>query len=154
MVYESMLLFAIVFSATLLFSVILEQRHALSLRGALQDWLFAVLGLYFGWFWTHGGQTLAMKTWHIRVVNKQGAPLSWPRALLRYTLAWLWFLPGLALARYVGASEWMLVWVPAFNAVLWALAVFLHPDRQFLHDRLAGSRLVVLPRPEKKKAAP
>lgn len=154
MVYESMLLFAIVFSATLLFSVMLEQRHALSLRGALQDWLFVVLGGYFGWFWTHGGQTLAMKTWHIRVVDKHGAPLSWPRALLRYTLAWLWFLPGLALARYVSASEWMLVLIPTFNAVLWALAVFLHPDRQFLHDRLAGSRLVIQPLPAKELAKP
>jgi uncharacterized RDD family membrane protein YckC len=145
MVYEAMLLFGVLFVSGWLFSTLLQQRHALYLRGALQDWLFLVLALYFAWFWTHGGQTLAMKTWRIRVECANGATLGFWRAVLRYLLAWLWFLPGLAAARLAGAHGWMLVLIPALNMLLWGLTAFLDPQRQFLHDRLARTRLVRTP---------
>jgi uncharacterized RDD family membrane protein YckC len=144
MVYEAMLLFGVVFIAGWLFSTLLQQRHALYLRGALQDWLFLVLGIYFIWFWTHGGQTLAMKTWRIRLVTADGRPVNIWRALGRYLLAWLWFLPGSALAWLLGAKTWMLVLIPLANVTLWALTVYLDPHRQFLHDRLAGTRLMAV----------
>lgn len=150
MVYEAMLLFGVLFMATWLFSTLLQQRHALYLRGALQDWLFVVLGVYFVWFWTHGGQTLAMKTWRIRVVDKHGAALSWARALLRYLLVWLWFLPGLALARLLDAQGWMLLLIPSLNFVLWTAAVYLQKERQFPHDWIGGTRLIQLAAPQKK----
>lgn len=152
MVYESMLLFGVLFIATWLFSTLLQQRHALYLRDALQDWLFVVLGLYFCWFWTHGGQTLAMKTWHLRVLDREDAPLRWGRAMLRYALCWLWFLPGLAVAKLIGAQGWMLVLLPAANFVLWALISRFDADRQFLHDRIARTRIVLLPPPQKASA--
>ena len=145
MVYEGMLLFGVLFIAGWLFSTLLQQRHALVLRHAQQAWQFLVLGAYFGWFWTHGGQTLAMKTWRVRVVCRDGRPLGWPRALLRYLLAWLWFIPGLAAAWLIGAQGWMLMLIPALNVVLWAMATRLDPDRQFLHDRIAGTRLALAP---------
>jgi uncharacterized RDD family membrane protein YckC len=146
MIYEAMLLFGVLFIATWLFSTLLQQRHALYLRDALQDWLFVVLGLYFCWFWTHGGQTLAMKTWHLRVLDRDGAPLRWRQAMLRYALCWLWFVPGLAVAKLSGAQGWMLVLLPAANFVLWALISRFDADRQFLHDRIARTRIVLLPR--------
>ena len=152
MVYEAMLLFGVLFIATWLFSTVLQQRHALYLRDALQDWLFVVLGVYFCWFWTHGGQTLAMKTWRIRVLARDGQPVRWTRALLRYVLAWGWFLPGLALARLIGAQGWMLLLLPALNFALWAMTAWLDRDRQFLHDRIAGTRIVLKPGLDKKDA--
>ncbi len=152
MVYEAMLLFGVLFIATWLFSTLLQQRHALYLRDALQDWLFVVLGVYFCWFWTHSGQTLAMKTWRIRVVGRDGKPVGWPRAMLRYVFAWGWFLPGLALARAIGAQGWMLLLLPALNFAVWAAAALLDRDRQFLHDRLAGTRVVLRPGLDKKDA--
>ncbi len=145
MVYEGMLLFGVLFLSGWLFSTLLQQRHALALRHAQQAWQFLVLGAYFMWFWTHGGQTLAMKTWRVRVVTASGAPLSWARALLRYLLAWLWFLPGLALAYLIGAGGWLLLLLPALNMALWASTAWFDRDRQFLHDRLAGTRLVLAP---------
>jgi uncharacterized RDD family membrane protein YckC len=154
MVYEAMLLFGVLFMATWLFSTLLQQRHALYMRSALQDYLFVVLGVYFVWFWTHGGQTVAMKTWRIRVVDKQGARLSWARALLRYLLVWLWFLPGLALARLLDAHGWMLVLIPTINFVLWTAAVYWQRERQFLHDWIGGTRLIQLPEPQKKTVSP
>ncbi|TCS39607.1 RDD family protein [Paucimonas lemoignei] len=145
MLYESLLLFGVLFIAGWLFSTLLQQRHALYLRHAQQVWLLFVLGAYFVWFWTHGGQTLAMKTWHIRLVGVDGKPVTVWRAILRYLLAWLWFLPGLAVAWALHAHTWTLVLIPVANMIAWALATYLDPQRQFLHDRFAGTRLVVSP---------
>ena len=94
--YEGMLMFGVVFVAGYVFSATTQTRNALDNRHGLQAFVFAVSALYFVWFWSRG-QTLAMKTWHIRVVDKQGRPLSTGRALLRYVLSWVWFLPPLAL---------------------------------------------------------
>jgi uncharacterized RDD family membrane protein YckC len=142
MVYESMLLFGVVFISGWLFSTVLQQRHALYLRHFLQDWLFVVIGIYFIWFWTHRGQTLAMKTWKIRLETREGKEVKLPRAIGRYVLSWLWILPGLALAWFVGAKTWVLILIPTANILLWGLTAYLDPKRQFLHDRLAGTRLV------------
>ena len=142
MLYESMLLFGVLFMSGWLFSTLLQQRHALYLRHALEGWLFLVLAIYFVWFWTHGGQTLAMKTWRFRVVDRDGQPLRLGRALLRFVLAWLWILPGLALASLARGQAWLLVLIPAANLLLWAMTSRLDAQGQFLHDRLAGTRLV------------
>lgn len=151
MLYESMLLFGVVAGVTYLFSILLEQRHALYLREQLQYVLFAVVGVYFVWFWTHGGQTLAMKTWKVRLVTRHGLPLTSGRAVGRYLLAWLWILPGLALAWVLEAKNGMLILIPAANLLLWALTIYLDPQRQFLHDRIAGTRIVTA---ETAKSAP
>lgn len=143
MLYEAMLLFGVLFIAGWLFSTLLQQRHALYLRHAQQIWLLLVAAAYFVWFWTHGGQTLAMKTWRIRLVTVDGQPVPAWRAGVRYLLAWLWFLPGLALAWVLHAQAWMLILLPTINMLLWAFAIYLDPQRQFLHDRLAGTRLVI-----------
>lgn len=142
MVYESMLLFAVLFISDWLFSTLLQQRHALHLRHAGQAWLFLILSLYFIWFWTHGGQTLAMKTWKVRLVASDGRAVPIARAVARYALAWLWILPGLAVASFTGVKGWGLVLIPAANIALWAATAFLDPQRQFLHDRIAGTKII------------
>lgn len=154
MLYETMLMFGVLFVSGWLFSTVLEQRHALYLRSILQDWLFLVMGVYFVWFWTHRGQTLAMKTWRIRLETVNGKEVGAKRAIGRYFLAWLWIVPGLAAAWLLEAKGWMLVWIPAANVLLWAFAIYLDPHRQFLHDRIAGTRLVGVPvAPEKNRPA-
>ena len=142
--YEGILLFAVIFISGYLFSTLSQTRYALDNRHGLQAFVFLVLAIYFTWFW-HKGQTLAMKTWHIKLLNKEGTKLSWHQAVLRYLLAWLWFLPGLALARLLDAQGWMLILLPTLNFIICALAVFLHPERQFLHDRIIKTQLVLLP---------
>lgn len=139
--YESMLLFGVVFVAGYLFSSLSQTKHALENRHAHQAFVFVVLGIYFTWFWAKG-QTLAMKTWHIRVVDAQGRRLTQPRALARYLLSWLWFLPSLVAAWtfQLGVAESAVVivgWI-----WIYALLSRFHPQRQYLHDALAGTRLV------------
>lgn len=153
MLYESMLLFGVLFISGWLFSTLLQQRHALYLRHALEAWLFLVLATYFIWFWLHGGQTLAMKTWRFKLVDLSGRPVGIWRATFRFLLAWLWVLPGLALASTMSDRHWMLVLIPAGNLLLWALTVYLDPQRQFLHDRIIGTRLVNSTPTAKPKAA-
>jgi uncharacterized RDD family membrane protein YckC len=139
--YEGMLLFGVLFIAAYLFSALTQQRHALIGRHALMAFLFLVLGIYFTWFWSKG-QTLAMKTWHIRVTDRQGQPLTQPRALLRYLLSWLWFLPPLALTAPFDLTpgETSVLWIGW--VLVWALLARFHPQRQFWHDVLAGTRLI------------
>jgi uncharacterized RDD family membrane protein YckC len=140
--YEGVLLFGVVFIAGWLFSTLGQLRDAADpRRPLLQGFVFVVFGIYFTWFWARG-QTVAMKTWKIRVVDRQGRPLTQARALLRFLCSWLWFLPPLALLAPFApkpgtAAATLLGWV-----LLWALASRLHPQRQFWHDALAGSRLV------------
>lgn len=138
MLYESMLVFAVLLIAGWVLSVLLQQQHELY-RQAI---LFFVIGLYFVWFWTHGGQTLAMKTWHMRLVARDGGEVKMTQAIGRYLLAWLWVLPGLAVAWALGAKNGALVWIPAANILIWSLTIYLDPQRQFLHDRIAGTRLI------------
>lgn len=148
MLYEGILLFGVIFVAALLFAVIMQQRHALQYRFALETVLFIVIGLYFTWCWTHGGQTLPMKTWRIKLLTKGGQTLGLGQALLRYVLAWMWLLPGLAVAWLLDVEGWLppLALVCA-NMLLWALASYLDPNRQFPHDRIAGTRLVKVDAP-------
>ena len=146
-------MFAVVFIAGYLFGTLSQTRNALDNRNALQAFVFIVSGIYFVWFWSKG-QTLAMKTWHIRVVDMQGGAITQRRALLRYALSWLWFLPPLAvswllnLPAYEGAAL-TLGWV-----AIWAILARFHPQRQFWHDAWAGTRLITWITPPKTKHQP
>ena len=142
-IYEGVLLFGVVMIAGLVYSGLTQQRHALQGRVGLMLFLFMVLGLYFSWFWSRGGQTVAMKAWHIRLLSADGRPVSQARAAARYVLSWLWFLPATAAVYSAGLHAKaeivtaMVVGVLAYAALAW-----LRPDRQFWHDAVCGTRLV------------
>ncbi|WP_374940992.1 RDD family protein [Xylophilus ampelinus] len=139
--YEGMLVFGVVFIAAYLFGTLSQTRNAMDHRHALQAFVFVVLGIYFTWFWAKG-QTLAMKTWHIRIVDAHGAQVTQQRALCRYVASWLWLLPPLALVAPLRLSTRQTFLVVACWVTVWALVSRLHPQRQFLHDAIAGTRLV------------
>lgn len=156
--YEGVLLFGVVMISAYLFSSLTQQRHALQARHELQFFMFVVLGIYFVWFWSHGGQTLAMKTWHIRVRRTGGGALTQARAFARFALSWVWFVPPLALLwalRPVSGS--MVFVVTAGWVLLYALSSWLHPRRQYWHDALCGTELVdskPQPQPPAPRSAP
>jgi uncharacterized RDD family membrane protein YckC len=121
MLYEAILLFAVAFLATWVFQF---AAGTIRIEGwrmhLLRVFLLAVFAVYFLWCWLRGGQTLAMKTWRIRLVAKDGhARLAPKTALLRFAYA--------------------LLLVPTLIGIAWA---YVDRDRQFLHDRLAGSLLI------------
>ena len=119
--YEAILLLALLSVTVLLPHMLLGAfAHRVATATILWAHTFLVLLVYFQWFWRHGGQTLAMKTWKIRLTTRTGQAVRPAVALLRYVLCWL----SLILCG---------------TGFLWALV---DPERQFLHDRLAGTRLI------------
>jgi len=139
--YEGMLLFAVIFIAGYLFSTLSQTRYALDNRHGLQAFVFLVLGIYFTWFW-HKGQTLAMKTWRIRVVDSHGKSLTQKQAFIRYIFSWVWFLPPLCIAglfSHTGLDS--LLMLAAWVAV-WALLTQFQAQGHFWHDIWAGTRLI------------
>lgn len=145
-IYEGVLLFGIVMTAGLFYAGITQQRNAMQGRNGLMAVLFVVIGLYFVWFWSHGGQTVAMKAWRIRLVDPQGGPVTPRRALARYLLSWLWFLPA-CVALYMRhiASAPMFFGVLIAGVAGYALTALFNPSRQFLHDVLCGTNIVAVP---------
>lgn len=118
--YELLLLAAIVFIAGWTFLAVNGLLPAGLQRPLLQFYLLAVTAAYFIYCWTRNGQTLPMKTWRIRVVARDGAAITLKQGVRRYLFA----LAGIALC---GGGFW------------WAL---IDRDGQFLHDRLAGTKIV------------
>jgi uncharacterized RDD family membrane protein YckC len=141
--YEGVLLFGVTFATGLVFAVALHQNNAMKLRSSLIGVEFVVVGLYFIVLWVRSGQTLPMKTWHLRLLTDDGAPVSPRRALARYLASYAWFLPPLALAGALKLpSAWAIFGLVAGWIVLYALAALLHPRRQFWHDALCGTAIV------------
>jgi uncharacterized RDD family membrane protein YckC len=121
MTYEGLLVLGVLSVSFMLPQLVLGMGFGVVLPGwVLISHIFLVLGAYFVWYWHHGGQTLAMQTWKLRMSTPSGETPSLRRLALRYVLAW----PSIV---YLGAG------------LIWAL---FDRDRQFLHDRLAGTRVV------------
>lgn len=142
--YDGALLFGVVFFAGFLYTVLTRQDHALHGRLGLMALAYFVMpGLYFVGFWTRSGQTLAMTTWRLRVTDVAGRPLGWPRALLRYLLSWLWFLPALLCFKLAGLQGGgALAGCLLAGIAGYLLVARLHPQRLFLHDVMSGTRVI------------
>jgi uncharacterized RDD family membrane protein YckC len=152
MVYEILLAFAALFLPFLVFEIVTKASHTALVEHMRQALAFLVLGVYFVHQWTRKGQTLAMQTWRIKLVQPGHERLPMRTALVRYLLAWLWVLPGIVVAYAADLSNKNKLYAIFASVLLWSLTALLDKDRQFLHDRLAGTRLVQLPKPEKKAA--
>lgn len=151
-VYEGVLLFGVVMAAGFVYAVATQQRHALIGATGLKLFLFVVLGLYFVSFWSRTGQTLAMQTWQVRLLTHAGAPVGRWRALCRYALSWLWFMPALLAVYLSGLKSTTFTFTTLGVGVLaYAALSWLHPQRQFLHDALCGTRLVNAASPSRVK---
>lgn len=148
--YEGLLMFGVVFLAGYLFGTLSQTRNGMNNRHALQAFLFVIFGIYFVWFWAKG-QTLAMKTWDIRVVDVEGKTITQSRAFARYALSWLWFVPPLLFTSLFGASGKEGAVLVVGWVLVWAVLARFHPQKQFWHDAMAGTRLVSWKAPESPK---
>ncbi len=98
-------------------------------RLIIQTYLLAWCFLFFGWFWVHGGQTLGMRAWRIRVVQDDGENVRWSRAAMRFMAA-------------------ILSWAIAGLGFLW---IRFDPRGMAWHDRLSKTRLTLLPKARRHK---
>ncbi|HLO63763.1 MAG TPA: RDD family protein [Azonexus sp.] len=120
MLYEGLVVFSILLIGFLLPQIVLSGFGWIVGAKALWLHVFLLLMAYFVWCWLNGGQTLPMKTWKLRLVDEKNGPLRPLQAVLRYCVAW----PSIL---FFGIG------------VLWALV---DRDQQFLHDRIAGTKVV------------
>jgi uncharacterized RDD family membrane protein YckC len=123
LLYEALLLVAVWFASTFVLLFTLRALGHGVPRNALQAYLLVVAALYFVPQWRHG-QTLPLRTWRIRLVAADGGQVTWAQAVLRYAAA-------------------LLTWLTCGAGFVWAA---FDRDRQFLHDRVAGTRLISVPR--------
>lgn len=150
--YEQLVLLGVVALTFLLPNLGLGILFGVSLPSWLTFlYLYAVLGIYFVWYWTKSGQTLAMQTWRIRLISSSGGHLTKQQALGRYFYGSLWIIPCIVLQWLLHLEKWQIIeMLFAIALFIWPLSIFLdrrEPSmRQSLPDRLAGTRLVELPK--------
>ncbi len=99
--------------------------------------MFCVGYAFYGWFWTHGGQTLGMRTWRLRVGRANGDPITATTALLRYMAA---LLPIVIALYFVSIDGW----IASPIALAGFIPCFFDPRRRALHDLVAGTELVLI----------
>ena len=120
MTYEFLLLIAVLFIAGFIFHLIYNDTDSPYFRPIFQLYMLSVAGGYLIWFWTHGGQTLAMQTWKIRVVSASGKGISIWQAIARYFFA-------ITSISFFGCG------------IIWA---FFDREGQFLYDRIVGTKII------------
>ena len=124
-IYDLLLLLAILFIATAA-AMVVNNVDAIVPGQPLYPfyviYLLTISFIYYGWFWTHGGQTLGMKTWKMKLQQENGDAVTWPLALLRFITA-------------------IISWSTAGLGFLWSL---FHPKRRTWHDMVSKCVLIDL----------
>ncbi len=150
--YEQLVLLGVVALTFLVPNLALGILFGVSLPNWLTFlYLYTVLGFYFVWYWSKTGQTLAMQTWRIRIINQSGDTLSRGQAFWRYLFGSLWILPCILLQALLQLQKWQIIEMLFTVALfIWPLSTYLDRahllGRQSLPDRLARTRLVELPK--------
>ncbi len=122
--YDTLLLAAVLIVATIPSLALINPKAPSTQHPVLTIWLFLVSFFFFAWFWIHGGQTLGMRAWRIRIQTREGRPISWWQSMLRFLVAFVsWGAVGLGF--------------------LWCLV---DKEKMTWHDRYSESVLVVLPK--------
>ena len=120
--YDALLLVALWFAASVVVLMVRDGEAVPAGTLWFSAYLAVVAYLFFGWFWTHGGQTLGMRAWRLQVRDQNGGPINWLQALRRYLAAYL---------------SWL--------SVIGIIYSLFNSQRRAWHDVLSGSELVVLP---------
>ena len=140
--YDAILLIAIAVGISMVFTTV-------SGRARDQDiFLFRAIyilafGIYFSYAWNRSGQTLPMKTWHIKVVSRNSQILNIPQAMIRYITSWLWISPLLLYHNFIGISN-KLEFITALlgGMLVYSMLSFLFFDKQYIHDKICRTRLI------------
>jgi uncharacterized RDD family membrane protein YckC len=152
--YEMLVLFGVLAFTFLVPHLIIGVLFEVTAPSAiLMAHVYLVLAFYFMWYWTKTGQTLAMQTWRIQLVNADGAIMKRSQALMRFAIGSLWLIPAALLlfiniklnpSMSMGGSVSIIFF--SITLFLWPLsAIFDRKNRQSIPDRWSGTRLVQLP---------
>ncbi len=136
--YDSLLLLAVLFIAT---ALVLPLHGGVAIRHNpfFSSYIFFTCFLFYGWFWTHGGQTLGMRAWKLRLQRDDGGTITWWQALARFLLASLWLLPLLYARKFLGLDYKLSLLIGLIFLFLLLLTR--------LHERYSDTVLVYIPAP-------
>ncbi len=145
MFYDALLLLGLLFVAAIPVTVLFQITYESPRYPWLVGYFLTVSALFASWFWTHGGQTLGMKTWNLKLVRGDEQPVNWSHAILRFSLAVLPWLPLLVTAAFKFSPEsrgiQILLWLPPLLA--WATALGNRANLTW-YDHFSGTRLTTL----------
>ena len=150
--YDGLMLFAVLIFASALTLPFRDKELHSAYQPLLTLYFIAVAFSFFGWFWTHGGQTIGMRAWRLKLEQNKGTPLTWRNALLRFMLSlplWLYVL-FVSLMGYLPHNSSLAnmqsvpAWVFYVIAIVWIILDNLPNNWR---DRLSHTHIIVLPKP-------
>lgn len=151
--YELALLFGLTFVTAFATQILLTLVNIQIPAWGHSIIFFIVIGAYFTYCWTHGGQTLAQRTWRLKTTDTNGNLINYGQAWLRYTLAYLGVLPALLIAwtqlhshqTYSASTAYSLsIGLALINWLALLGTALAHPQKIALHERLSGTRTIWL----------
>lgn len=155
--YDTFLLLAVLIIATGLALLFTHGKAIHHNNPIFTTYLFLVCFFFFAWFWTHGGQTLGMRAWRIRLQLRSGRPIGLWHALLRFLTglpAWLFLILGgfeFVIRHQAGLPvivRWLYQLPPGVVVGLGAAWLIWDHSPLSWRDRFTETLVVLLPRPQ------
>jgi len=113
------------------------------------SYIFLVSWFFFAWFWTHGGQTLGLRSWSLRLQSQEGYPVNWLQTLLRFLTAGTPWLVSLFIYQYIISSQILpppyqyCAFILGFSGLFWML---FDKQKRSLQDIFSHTRIVSIPK--------
>jgi len=120
MLYDGLVVIALMMFATALLLPFTSGSVVAGKDPAFTACLAAIWFLYLAWCWRHGGMTLGMRAWKVKLTSDYGSVPSWKQCSIR-------FAASLLSAALLGAGF---------------ISALFEGDRGTWHDRLSKTRLV------------
>ena len=149
-IYDSFLLIAVLFLAMAMLLLISGGHEFQAGNPLITAYILLVSFIFFGWFWTHGGQTLGMRAWKLRLQQKNGNPINWQHAAVRFVTAlpaWIVFIIGIAMVADIQLATYswlnqlstLTEWLIFVVGITWLIGDQ-WPDGW--RDKISGTRIV------------
>lgn len=123
MLYDALLLIAILFAATAAALPFNNGEAFASDNLYFHAYLIFISFVFYAWFWINGGQTLGLKAWKLKILNEDRRPITWQQALI----------------RFIGA---IVSWIAFGLGFIWIL---IDRDKRAWHDRLSRTAVFYVP---------
>ena len=144
--YDSCLLLGTTFIATALTLPFSKGEVQANHKIFMSLYLLSVFYIFYGWFWTHGGQTLGMRVWKQRLITTDGRPVSWQQSFIRFITAvpaWFLFLVGIILwvkSDIAQSLSSVPAWLITLTGFIWVL---INTRNNNWRDKLSGTQVII-----------
>ena len=147
-IYDSFLVLATIFVATAFTMPFTNGDVSADNRIYLSLYLVSVIYIFYGWFWTHGGQTLGMRAWQQKLASMEGGAVSWKQTFIRFITglpAWLLFITGTLIwmlpdkIKLTEILSQLPIWSFTLAGLIWVIINHLPNSWR---DKLSGTQVI------------